>query len=145
MYRVQWRVTEQLHTHMVCCIQLPLYIMHSTLPCCHPACSSLGEPSNWQHTRGDDCSDPRNRIEAHNGGCLPTDPWFWWLLTRWSLVSWPLTHIQILLQRHYGNRYWLILTSSLAQLRSLQWFSCSLNASHALQHKSVFSRVISFG
>ena len=38
------------------------------------------------------------------------------VLTR--LSHWPLTHIHSMLQHHYGNRYWLILTSSLAQLRS---------------------------
>ena len=101
MYRVQWRVTEQLHTHThtVCCIQ-SLCIMHSTLACCHPAWSQLGEQSNWQPTRGDDSSDPRNRDGAHNGGCLPTDHWFRCQdLTSWSAAG-HLMHIHSILKQH---------------------------------------------
>ena len=115
------------HTHMVCCIQLPLYIMHSTLACCHPAWSQLGEQSNWQPTRGDDSSDPRNRNEAHDKGCLPTDHWFRCQdLTSWSAAG----HASYAHSQHFEatlfNRYSLILTRSLA--RSVQLSSSLIQA-----------------
>jgi len=72
------RAAAHTHTHMVCCIQLSLCVMHSTMACCHLAWSQLGEQSNWQPTRGeDDSSDPRNRNEAHYEVCLPSNDWFW--------------------------------------------------------------------